>query len=217
MPGKPVNPSLIADNYRRIIRHPNARLCYLGVFVEGICIMGLLPFVAAFLQKLGEPRLAIAGLVIGGYAVGGLVYAATISRLVVRLADKSLMVVGASLISSQIAIVAFGPPWQMQFFNFVLMGWGFYLIHGSFQVATSEIAPDARASAVSLQAFCFNCGQFSGPLLYGLGLTYLGKLPTLLTASSSMLFVGILCAKRLRHRYPSDVGFSEQRKEAAEG
>jgi MFS transporter, DHA1 family, inner membrane transport protein len=218
LPGKPVNPSLIAANYRRILKHPNARLCYLGVFIEGICIFGMLPFVAAFLQELGEPRLSIAGLVIGGYAVGGLVYAATISRLVNRFGDNALMVIGAALISSQIAIVAFGPSWQVQFFNFVLMGCGFYLIHGGFQVFTSEIAPDARASAVSLQAFCFNCGQFSGPLLYGLGLTFFGKVPTLLTSAALLLSVGLLCAKLLHHRYPSEVGRSEQQqKEAAEG
>jgi len=41
--------------------------------------MGLYPYVAAFLQQLGEPRLSIAGFVIGGYAVGGLIYAAVIS------------------------------------------------------------------------------------------------------------------------------------------
>ena len=82
LPGKPVDPKVIAANYRRILSHPHARLCYLGVFTEGICIFGMLPFVASFLQELGEPRLSIAGLVIGGYAVGGLFYAATVSRLV---------------------------------------------------------------------------------------------------------------------------------------
>jgi DHA1 family inner membrane transport protein len=202
LPGKRVDPKMIAANYRRILSHPNARLCYLGVFTEGICIFGMLPFVASFLQELGEPRLSIAGLVIGGYAVGGLIYAASVKKLVARYGDNTLMVIGATLISSQIAVVAFGPPWQVQFFNFVLMGAGFYLIHGGFQVFTSEIAPDARASAVSLQAFCFNCGQFSGPLLYGFGLTFAGKLPTLLIAAALLLGVGLLCAKLLHHRHP---------------
>ncbi len=77
LPGKPVDPKVIAANYRRILSNPNAHLCYLGVFVEGLCIFGMLPYVASFLQELGEPRLSIAGLVIGGYAVGGLLYAAT--------------------------------------------------------------------------------------------------------------------------------------------
>lgn len=212
LPGKSVKPSIIAANYRRILSHPNARICYLGVFTEGICIFGMLPYVASFLQQLGEPRLAIAGLVIGGYAVGGLLYAATVSRLVARFGDNALMVLGAVFISSQIAIIAFGPPWQVQFLNFMVMGCGFYLIHGGFQVFTSEIAPDARASAVSLQAFCFNCGQFSGPLLYGVGLTTIGKVPTLLTSATLLLVVGVLCAKLLRHRHPPDIELDTNKK-----
>lgn len=214
LPGKPVDPQVIAANYRRILSHPNARLCYLGVFIEGICIFGMLPYVASFLQELGEPRLSIAGLVIGGYAVGGLFYAATVSRLLARFGDNTLMIVGAALISSQIAIVGFGPPWPVQFVNFAVMGCGFYLIHGGFQVFTSEIAPDARASAVSLQAFCFNCGQFSGPLLYGFGLTYVGKVPTLVTAAVLMLLVGILCAKLLHHRHPPDIDLQDKQAQA---
>jgi DHA1 family inner membrane transport protein len=210
LPGKPVDPQVIAANYRRILSHPNARLCYLGVFTEGICIFGMLPYVASFLQELGEPRLSIAGLVIGGYAIGGLFYAATVSRLLARFGDNTLMIAGAALISSQIAIVAFGPPWPVQFLNFAVMGCGFYLIHGGFQVFTSEIAPDARASAVSLQAFCFNCGQFSGPLLYGFGLTFVGKVPTLVAAAVLLLLVGILCAKLLHHRHPPDIDLQDK-------
>lgn len=214
LPGKPVDPAAIAANYRRILSHPNARLCYLGVFTEGICIFGMLPYVASFLQELGEPRLAIAGVVIGGYAVGGLFYAATVSRLLARFGDNPLMIAGAALIASQIVVIAFGPPWQVQFLSFAVMGCGFYLIHGGFQVFTSEIAPDARASAVSLQAFCFNCGQFSGPLLYGFGLTHAGKLPTLLSAAALMLVVGILCAKTLRHEHPPDGGLHDTQAKA---
>lgn len=210
LPGKPVDPKVIAANYRRILKHPNARICYLGVFTEGLCVFGMMPFVASFLQELGEPRLSIAGLVIGGYAVGGLFYAATVSRLLARFGDNSLMIAGAALISSQIVFVAFGPPWQVQFINFAVMGCGFYLIHGGFQVFTSEIAPDARATAVSLQAFCFNCGQFSGPLLFGFGLTFVGKVPTMLTAAALLLSVGIFCSKVLRHRDPPDIDLHQK-------
>jgi predicted MFS family arabinose efflux permease len=167
--------------------------------------MGLYPYVAAFLLELGEPRLSIAGLVIAGYAIGGLIYAALIKRLLPRFGDNGLMVLGAILIASQIAIVGLGPPWQVQFFNFLLMGFGFYMLHGGFQVFTSEIAPEARASAVSLQAFCFNCGQFTGPLAYGVGLLSIGKVPTLFAAAIVMMVVGLLCSQRLRHKEPQAV------------
>ncbi len=46
--------------------------CYVAVFVEGCCVLGLFPFIAAFLFELGETSLSIAGLVIAGFAVGGL-------------------------------------------------------------------------------------------------------------------------------------------------
>lgn len=197
-PGKKVDFSELATNYKRILKHPHARICYLGVFVEGTCIMGLFPYVANFLLELGEPRLAIAGVVIGGYAVGGLIYAATVTKILKRFNDYTLMIVGAAFISSQIIVVAFGLPWPLQFVSFMIMGSGFYLLHGGFQVVTSEIAPFARASAVSLQAFCFNCGQFTGPIAYGLGLLYLGKTPTMIIAATLMMSVGILCSMLLR-------------------
>jgi MFS transporter, DHA1 family, inner membrane transport protein len=202
---------IMISNYRRILTHPHARLCYLGVLAEGSCIMGLYPYVAAFLQQLGEPRLSIAGFVIGGYAVGGLIYAGVIKRLLPFFGDNGLMVIGAIFISSQIVIIALGPPWQLQFFNFMLMGFGFYMLHGGFQVFTSEIAPDARASAVSLQAFMFNCGQFAGPLLYGVGLLSIGKVPTLFTAAAVVMTVGLLCSQLLRHKevHPVDVVIEE--------
>jgi MFS transporter, DHA1 family, inner membrane transport protein len=87
----------------------------------------------------------------------------------------------------------------VQFVNFMAMGFGFYMLHGGFQVFTSEIAPDARASAVSLQAFVFNSGQFAGPLVYGAGLVSVGKLPTLLAAAAVLVVVGLLCSQLLRH------------------
>ena len=46
-----VQPKVIAANYRRILKHPNARICYLGVFTEGLCVFGMMPFVASFLQE----------------------------------------------------------------------------------------------------------------------------------------------------------------------
>ncbi len=60
------------------------------------------------------------------------------------------------------------------------MGWGFYMIHGSLQIFSSELSEEARASAMSLHAFCFFMGQTVGPIAYGFGLLHLGKMPTLL-------------------------------------
>ena len=67
-----LNLSALKHGYRTIFTNPNARICYSAVFIEGCCVLGLFPFIAAFLFELGETSLSIAGIVIAGFAVGGL-------------------------------------------------------------------------------------------------------------------------------------------------
>jgi predicted MFS family arabinose efflux permease len=71
--------STLWHGYRTIFRNPNA-LCYAAVFIEGCCVLGLFPYIASFLFDLGETSLSIAGIVIAGFAVGGLLYTMTVSR-----------------------------------------------------------------------------------------------------------------------------------------
>lgn len=198
---KPTNVAVIVGNYRSIFTHPHARVCYPAVFIEGSCVLGLFPFVAAFLADLGEPRLSIAGIVIAGFAVGGLVYTSSVSRLLPVVGEKGLMVLGGVLVSSQLVVVTFGFPWQAQVVSFVVMGCGFYMIHGSLQTFASEISVEARSTAVGLHAFCFFLGQTAGPLSYGYGLSHFGKVPSLFVAAAIMLLLGIVCAQLLRHRH----------------
>ncbi len=66
-----------------------------AVFVEGCCVLGLFPYLAAFLFELGETSLSIAGIVIAGFAVGGLFYTLTVSRFLPRLGVKGMMIAGA--------------------------------------------------------------------------------------------------------------------------
>src|ERR1019366_8601651 len=63
--------STLRHGYRTIFSNPNA-LCYTAVFIEGCCVLGLFPYLASFLFELGETSLSIAGIVIAGFAVGGL-------------------------------------------------------------------------------------------------------------------------------------------------
>ena len=65
-----------------------------AVFVEGIVIFGLFPFVALLLLAAGEPRASIAGLVIAGFSVGGVIYALLVPRLVARWRPDQLMIGG---------------------------------------------------------------------------------------------------------------------------
>jgi predicted MFS family arabinose efflux permease len=198
------NLAALRHGYRTIFTNPNARVCYSAVFIEGCCVLGLFPFIAAFLFELGETSLSIAGVVIAGFAVGGLVYTMTVSRLLPRIGVKGLMLSGATLVALQLVAVATGPQWKLQALSLLFMGWGFYMIHGCLQVFASELSVEARATALSLHSFFFFMGQTLGPIAYGFGIQHAGKVPTLLVAATAMVALGIVCARLLRQTRAAD-------------
>ena len=195
--------STLWHGYRTIFRNPNA-LCYAAVFIEGCCVLGLFPYIASFLFELGETSLSIAGIVIAGFAVGGLLYTMTVSRFLPRLGVNGMMITGASLVGLQLAAIAFGPGWKIQAISLVIMGWGFYMIHGCLQVFASELSVEARATALALHSFFFFMGQTVGPIAYGFGIQTVGKVATLLTSAVIITALGFACAWLLHQRKPTD-------------
>ncbi|ERF85760.1 MFS transporter [Bradyrhizobium viridifuturi] len=194
----------LRHGYRTIFTNPNARICYSAVFVEGCCVLGLFPFIASFLFELGESSLSIAGIVIAGFAIGGLLYTLTVSRLLPWIGVRGMMVVGATLVGIQLVGVAFGPHWKLQMAGLLVMGLGFYMIHGCLQVFASELSVEARATALSLHSFFFFMGQTVGPIAYGFGLQHAGKTATLVSAAAVMVVLGFICARFLKQTRPAD-------------
>ena len=73
-----------------------------------------------------------------------------------------------------LALIAFQLSWPIQLVAFTVLGFAFFLLHGSIQVQATELSKTARGSATSLHAFFFFMGQASGPVLFGLGLLSIG-------------------------------------------
>ncbi|MBC7579797.1 MAG: MFS transporter [Tardiphaga sp.] len=202
-PGR-VDLAVLRHGYRAIFANPNTAICYSAVFIEGCCIFGLFPYLASFLFERGVTSLSIAGMVLACFAIGGLFYAGTVSRMLPRIGVNGMMISGGIVMALQLAIVGFGPPWQAQALCLLLMGWGFYMLHGSLQIFSSELSQEARASAMSLHAFCFFMGQSLGPVAYGFGMSHLGKLPTLLTSALIIFALGFACVRLLKPTKPED-------------
>ena len=65
-------------------------------------------------------------------------------------------------------------PWWSAIGIFLLTGFGFFLMHGTFQAQATELAPTARGSAMALFACFFFMGHATGPLIMGALLHLLG-------------------------------------------
>jgi predicted MFS family arabinose efflux permease len=196
--------AVLREGYRTIFANPNAKFCFGAVLVEGCCVLGLFPYVASFLFDLGVRSLTVSGIVIAGFAIGGLLYTMTVSRLLPRLGIRGMMIGGSALLALQFAVIAFGPPWPVQVGNFILMGFGFYMMHGCLQVFASELTAEVRGTAMALHSFFFFVGQSLGPIFYGFGIFNAGKVPTMLAAAAIMLALGFTCARWLRQTRPAD-------------
>jgi predicted MFS family arabinose efflux permease len=190
----------IPSRYADVLRNPRAKVCFGAVFTEGIVIFGLFPFVALLLLAGGEGRASIAGLVLAGFSVGGIVYALTVRMLVARWRGDQLMIGGGVVAALALGLAALGLPWPLQLGAFTLLGFGFYTLHGSIQVQTTELSTHARGAAVSLHSFSFFVGHASGPVLYGLGFSQAGSSVTMAVAAAIILIVGVVCARLLRER-----------------
>src|SRR5262245_66397407 len=66
--------STLLPNYRAIFSNPMAKYCFGAVFLEGVFLFGVFPYMAEFLRTEGESRASIAGIVIAGFGIGGVVY-----------------------------------------------------------------------------------------------------------------------------------------------
>jgi predicted MFS family arabinose efflux permease len=57
------------------------------------------------------------------------------------------------------------------------LGLAFYMLHNTLQTRATEMAPEARGSAVSAFAFCLFLGQTLGVSAVGLGIEHAGYRP----------------------------------------
>jgi predicted MFS family arabinose efflux permease len=190
--------STFVPNYRTIFRNPQAKFCFGTVFLEAVFMYGVFPYIATMLHEGGETRASIAGIVIGGFGVGGALYALSVSRLLRYLGETWMMRAGGSVMSLCLVVIALRAPWPTQFADFVCLGFGFYMLHAVIQIYASELAPAARGSAMALHSFFFFLGQAVGPALYGVGLNSIGLNPVMYFGAIVLFGTGLVCAQRLR-------------------
>jgi predicted MFS family arabinose efflux permease len=196
--------SMFVPNYRAIFNNPLAKICFGAVFLEGTFMYGIFPYMATMLHQAGETLASIAGMVIAGFGIGGALYGALVSVLLTRLGERRMMRVGGIIMGACLVVIAARARWPVEFANFALLGFGFYMLHAVIQIYASELVPRARGSAMALHSFFFFLGQALGPVVYGVGLSSrIGIGPVLLFGAAVLVGVGFTCAHWLRRPQPT--------------
>jgi predicted MFS family arabinose efflux permease len=188
-----------ARGYSAIFHNPLAKFCFGTVFLEGVFLMGLFPYVALLQRESGgDGRAAIAGLIIGAFALGGVVYSLSVSRLLTWIGEQGLMRTGAAFVACGLLAVALRLTWPYEAMIFMALGCGFYMMHGVIQIYATDLAPTARGSAAAIHSGSFCLGMAIGPVYYGYGLASAGLTATVALSAAVILATGMVCSIKLR-------------------
>lgn len=185
-------------SYAAVFANPRSKLLYGLVVVEGSLIFGMPPYIAAILHERGDVGPSQAGLVIAGTGLGGIIYGVLTRILVERLGPTRMTTLGGIVMGLAYALFSLAfLPWWSAIAIFTLSGFGFFLMHGTFQAQATELAPTARGSAVALFACALFCGHALGPVLMGAALHLFGTGGAILIFAAGIAVLGVLAPRIL--------------------
>jgi predicted MFS family arabinose efflux permease len=196
---EPLSISGALERYRAVFRNPRTLVLYGLVITEGALIFGIMPYVASILGDRWGVGATEAGLAVGGAGLGGLVYGFAVRALVAGLGPVRMVTLGGLLMAAAIAMFSIPVlPWWTAIPCFMVQGFGFFLMHGTFQAQATELAPEARGSAVALFACALFCGHALGPVIVGALKLGIGITPALLALAVGIALLGLAAPKLLK-------------------
>jgi len=188
--------------YRLVLSNPRSFVCFGIVFLEGLAIYGITPFIGELLRSRGAGGLRETGFVIGGLGIGGLLFAFVVPLILKFAKRPTMMAIGGAIAAVGLGGLGLEASWGVQLAFMVVLGFGFFLLHNSVQTEVTELAPSARASSFSLHAFSFFLGQALGPMVYGIALPAIGATVSLACGAAILVATGIVASQLLGPAMP---------------
>ena len=161
---------------------------------------GAFAYVGADLNQRFGLSLTAVGLIVGTFAIGGLIYAATVHQLVNRLGQSGLAVGGAMLCGLGYLTLASGLAWWLAPLAVCLYGLGFYALHNTLQTNATQMTPEARATAFALFSSAIYFGQTIGVGAGALVFDYAGAAPLFVVSAIVLPALALWFARELKRR-----------------
>jgi len=193
-------------NTAALLRMPRVRWVLTVVAVEGALAFGTLAFVPARMVDGFGLSASAAGGVMVLYGVGGLIYSLLARRWLALLGERGLALVGASLIAAGLLLLAWGPVAAWGVLGCFFAGVGFYMLHNTLQVQATQMAPEARGTAVTLFACLLFLGQSLGVLLVAASVDRGWIAPVFSVAALGVLVLGALVSRKVNGRVSAPAG-----------
>jgi predicted MFS family arabinose efflux permease len=188
--------------HARLLSRPAVRwLVAVGV-AETFFFFGAYVFLGAYLRVRFELSYTVIGLILAGYGVGGLLYSSMVRWLVRALGERGLVAAGGVLGFAFFSLFVLMTDWTFAIACTIVLGIAFYLIHNTIQTRATEIAPDARGSAVALYASAWGAGQALGVGAMGVGVALFDYAPMIVVFGLGFGLLGLWLRSNLGRLRP---------------
>ena len=145
-----------------IITGPWSRVVLLMALVEGAVGFGVLAIWASHLHRTLGLSLSLSGAIVALFGLGGMGYMAVGRHLIRRLGQQRMVWTGGAMVGVCALVLAYTPHWAPAVPASFLAGFGFFMFHNTMQTNATQMAPQARGTAVSLFSSFLFMGQSLG-------------------------------------------------------
>ncbi len=145
-----------------VLRRPWALTVLAVVMLEGGTFWGCFTFVGADLHQRFGLGFAAIGLAVAAFGAGGFIYTTVAPVLVRLLGERGLCIGGGTGLGLSFAALALAPSLEIAFAGIFVSGVSFYMLHNTLQTHGTQMAPEARGSALALFSLALFGGQSIG-------------------------------------------------------
>ena len=177
-----------------------SRTILLMALVEGAVGFGVLAMWASHLHRSLGLSLSLAGALVALFGLGGMLYMAIGPHLIRRFKQQHLALVGGAIVGVCALLLAYTPKWPPAIVASLLAGFGFFMFHNTLQAHATQMAPEARGTAVSLFSSFLFLGQSLGVVLAAAFIDRLGSSAVIALGGVAMAAEGVYFAWALRRR-----------------
>ena len=186
--------------YRAVLGNRWAVTVVTAVFLEGALMFGAFAYVGADLHLRFGASFTLVGAVVATFGLGGLVYAASVQHLVGRFGQIGLTLYGGTLLALAFLALGFAPAWWVAPLAVPVIGLGFYMLHNTLQTNATQMAPEARGTAVAIFSSALYLGQTSGVGLAAAVVDRAGPPAVFVAVAVLLPALALWFASRLRRR-----------------
>ena len=183
-----------------ILTGPWSRTILLMALVEGAAGFGVLAIWASHLHQALNLSLSIAGAIVALFGLGGVLYMVVGRWLIRRVGQQGLVSIGGGVVGASALVLAYTPHWGPALPASLLAGFGFFMFHNTMQANATQMAPQARGTAVSMFASFLFLGQSIGVVLAASLIDQIGSSAVIALGGGIMAAEGIYFAWALRRR-----------------